>query len=61
MSQPPEEPKRPAHRPRLDPSAARVAKTYRCAPATIAKIDAEAKRAGISAGQVLDRLAERLP
>lgn len=51
---------RPAHRPRLDPSAARVSRGFRCRPETFAKIDAEAKRSGESAGQVIDRLAQTL-
>lgn len=50
----------PAHRPRRDPSAARVVRSYRLHPDTIAKIDAEAKRSGESAGQVIDRLVAGL-
>jgi hypothetical protein len=48
---------RPPHRPRLDPAATRVVRSYRLNPRTIAAIDAEAKRTGESAGQVVDRLA----
>jgi hypothetical protein len=47
----------PAHRPRRDPSAARVVKSYRLHPDTAAKIEAEAKRTGESQGQIVDRLA----
>lgn len=50
----------PAHRPRRDPSAARVVRSYRLHPGTIARVDAEAKRTGESAGQVIDRLAAGL-
>lgn len=50
-------PVRPAHRPRLDPTMTRVVRSYRLNPKTIAAIDAEAKRTGESAGQVVDRLA----
>lgn len=45
------------NRPRLDPAAPRVVRSYRLNPKTIAAIDAEAKRTGESAGQVVDRLA----
>jgi len=51
---------RPAHRPRRDPAAARVVRSYRLHPATITKLDAEAKRSGESAGQVIDRLVQGL-
>lgn len=51
----------PPHRPRRDPNAARAIRSYRLHPDTIAKIDAESKRAGESAGQVIDRLASTLP
>jgi hypothetical protein len=51
---------RPAHRPRRDPTAARVVRSYRLHPDTIARIDAESKRSGESAGQVIDRLAATL-
>ena len=52
---------RPAHRPRLDPAAARVSRGFRCRPDTLARLDDEAKRTGLSAGQVIDRLARTLP
>lgn len=52
---------RPARRPRLDPTAARVNKTLRAHPNTWLRLDAEAKRTGESTGQVLDRLAASLP
>lgn len=52
--------RRPAHRPRRDPAAARVVRSYRLHPDTIARIDAEAKRTGESAGQFVDRLAATL-
>lgn len=51
---------RPAHRPRQDPTAARVSRGFRVRPSTLAMIDSEAKRTGESAGQVIDRLAARL-
>lgn len=51
---------RPAHRPRRDPSAARVKGSWRVHPRTLELLDAEAKRTGESAGQVLDRLAAML-
>ena len=51
---------RPAHRPRRDPSAARQTKCLRLHPATIARLDAEAKRAGTGVGVVVDRLAATL-
>lgn len=51
---------RPAHRPRRDPNAARVVKSYRLHPDTIDRLDVEAKRTGESAGQVIDRLARRI-
>jgi len=49
------------HRPRRDPTAARVSRGMRCHPDTWQRIDAEAKRTGESAGQVIDRLAQTLP
>jgi hypothetical protein len=49
------------HRPRRDPTAARVVKPIRVHPDTARRLDAEAKRSGISTGQVVDRLAESLP
>jgi hypothetical protein len=52
--------RRPVHRPRRDPTAARVVQAYRLHPDTIARIDAEAKRTGEGAGQVLDRLSAGL-
>ncbi len=48
------------HRPRRDPAAARVSRTYTLHPSTVARIDATAKAAGESAGQVVDRLAKSL-
>jgi len=51
---------RPAHRPRRDPKAARVVRSYRLHPDTIRAIDAEAKRTDEGAGQVVDRLAAGL-
>ena len=48
---------RPTHRPRQDPTAARVVTSYRLHPATIAAIVREALRTKSSAGQVVDRLA----
>ena len=51
---------RPAHRPRQDPAAARVSRGFRCRPDTLARLDDEAKRTGLSAGQVIDRLAAGL-
>lgn len=51
---------RPAHRPRQDPAAARVNLHVRVHPSTRAAIDAEAKRSGESAGQVVDRIARAL-
>lgn len=53
--------KRRPHRPRLDPTAARIVKTYRVHPRTAARIEALAHERGISAGQVLDQLAEAAP
>lgn len=50
-----------AHRPRQDPTAARVVKPLRVHPDTARKLDTEAKRAGESVGQVVDRLAAALP
>lgn len=44
-----------AHRPRQDPAVARVNLHVRVHPDTRAAIDAEAKRSGESAGQVVDR------
>lgn len=52
---------RPAHRPRQDPTAARVVKSYRLHPDTALKIEIEARRTGESQGQVIDRLAKSLP
>lgn len=54
-------PARPAHRPRLDPLVARVRISYRLDPRSVRRIDREAKRTGLSAGQVVDRLASELP
>ena len=45
------------HRPRLDPTAARVVKSYRVHPDTAAVVESESKRTGESQGQVVDRLA----
>ncbi len=45
-----------AHRPRRDPSVARVTRSYSVHPDTVARIAAEAERSGESAGQVVDRL-----
>lgn len=47
---------RPAHRPRRDPAAARVAKGYRLHPTTADRIAAESRRTGESQGQVIDRI-----
>jgi len=44
-------------RPRRDPKAARVVRSYRLHPDTIRAIDDEAKLTGEGAGQVVDRLA----
>lgn len=52
--------KRAAHRPRRDPAAARVNLVVRVHPGTRAAIDAEARRSGESAGQVVDRIARAL-
>ncbi len=52
---------RPPHRPRLDPKAARVVRSFRLHPATVERLDGEAKRTGESGGQVIDRLAKDLP
>jgi hypothetical protein len=52
---------KPPHRPRLDPDVVREAKTYRLRPDTIQRIEAEAERQDESTGQVVDRLARRLP
>jgi len=49
--------KRPAHRPRRDPTAARVNQSYRLHPQTIAKLAREGRRTGEGAGVVIDRLA----
>ncbi len=49
-----------AHRPRRDPSVARVTRSYSVHPDTVARIAAEAKRSGESAGQVVDRLTAGL-
>lgn len=46
---------RPAHRPRRDPLAARVTKSYRVHPDTARKIAEESARTGESQGQVVDR------
>ena len=46
----------PAHRPRRDPTAARVSRGLRCKPVTWEGVDVEAKRTGKSAGEVLDWL-----
>ena len=51
---------RPAHRPRRDPSAARVNLVVRVHPDTRARLAAEARRTGESQGQVVDRLAHDL-
>lgn len=51
---------RPANRPRRDPSAARVIKSYSIHPDSAAKIAAEAQRSGESQGQVIDRLVQGL-
>ena len=51
---------RPAHRPRRDPGAARVVKSYRVRPDTAEKIEAESKKTGESQGQIIDRLAGHL-
>ncbi len=57
----PRKPKpRPAHRPRQDPDAVRVKKSYRLHPDTIAAIEDESERSGNSQGQVVDRLAAGL-
>lgn len=50
----------PAHRPRRDPSAARVVRSYRLHPDTAARIVAEAQRTGESQGQVIDRIVAAL-
>jgi prepilin-type N-terminal cleavage/methylation domain-containing protein len=52
---------RAPHRPRKDPAVTRINRTYRLHPVTIVKIDGESKRTGESSGQVVDRLAEKLP
>ena len=49
-----------AHRPRRDPSAARVNLVVRVHPDTRARLAAEARRTGESQGQVVDRLAHDL-
>lgn len=49
---------RPANRPRRDPGAARVIKSYSIHPDSAAKIAAEAQRSGESQGQVIDRLVQ---
>ncbi len=51
---------RPAHRPRRDPSAARVVRSYRLHPDTAARIVAESRRTGESQGQVIDRIVAAL-
>lgn len=51
---------RPRHRPRQDPSAARVMYAVRVHPSTRAAILAEAERTGESQGQVVDRLVQSL-
>jgi len=51
---------RPAHRPRRDPKAARVIKSYRLHPDTALKIARESKRSGESQGRVVDWLISRL-
>jgi len=51
---------RPANRPRLDPTAVRISRGMRCHPDTWTRIDAEAKRIGRSAGEVIDRLSGSL-
>lgn len=48
---------RPRHRPRKDPTAARVGKSFRLHPATIAQIVAESQEYGESQGEVIDRWA----
>lgn len=47
-------PKRPAHRPRKDPSCLRVVMSMRLHPITVKKLAVEAKRVGISRGEVID-------
>ncbi len=53
--------KTPAHRPRLDPTAARVVKPLRVHPVTALGIDRAAKTCDISAGRVVDWLALLAP
>lgn len=50
----------PRGAPRQDPAAARVKMSYRLHPKTAQAIGAEARRTGLSSGQVIDRLAEGL-
>lgn len=49
---------RPRHRPRKDPAAARVVKSFRLHPNTIAAIVDEAQEHGESQGEVIDRWAQ---
>lgn len=48
---------RPRHRPRKDPAAARVLKSFRLHPSTVVRIISEAKKYGESQGEVIDRWA----
>lgn len=51
---------RPAHRPRRDPTAARVMLALRVHPDTRSRLACEAQRSGESQGQVIDRLVRGL-
>lgn len=53
-------PKRPAHRPRLNPKELRVLRTMRCRPITWIKLLVKAKEKGISASVLLDQLVASL-
>ena len=48
----------PRPKSRQDPAAVRVVKCYRVHPDTAEAIADEAKRSGLSQGQVIDRLAK---
>lgn len=51
---------RPANRPRRDPGAARINKSYMLHPTNAARVEAEAKRTGESQSDVINRLVQGL-